>query len=669
MGYIYSLRIGICPDFMAEEKFLLLEQFCEKSGVDDVQFFINMEEVNDGHLTMEETKPWLDMIASFIPRLRARGISVSLNPWITTLHTDRGRKLKPGQNFTTMVDYKGNQAQAVACPLCPDFQKYIRKMYSAYAALGFDVIWVEDDFRLHNHAPLEWGGCFCSLHMKEFERRAGRKLSREDFVKNISRPGTPHPDRAVWLDTMRDTMNGFAALLGDAVHAVAPDTRVALMSSGPQAHAAEGRDWKAVFSGLAGKKRPLDRPHLPAYNEVSGRQYCLEFQRYSRLTAAVVPEDTELWPELDNFPHTRFSKSHKFAGLEMESTLSIGAEGITINIFDMMGNGIAEREKNEKLLSERKPYLQAVQALGAKRAAERGVCVLVEPDTVRTLYADEAAAGPQALVPRQTFWAEYLSAFGIANHMAKKPALGETVAVSGQYFRSKKPEEIRALAREHCLLLDGDSVEILLERGCGDVIGAESARWHPLNGGYQSYEQVETGLEVYGLSQARMSAQALYEKIESGDYLEITYAEQPEEITSLRTPRGERAGAGLCRAKNAIVLPYGKFRESYQMLLNPVRKELLLALLQQTGTAYVSETQFVTLNHFEVEQGHMILLTNYATDDFETPLLYVPFAWTKCFYVDRISGKLCPTELTREGELARLGRTLFSMRSECLLFR
>ena len=669
MGYIYSLRIGICPDFMAEEKFRQLEQFCKKARIDDVQFFINMEEVNDGHLTMEETKPWLDMISGFIPRLRSQGISVSLNPWITILHTDRGRKLKPGQNFTTMVDYKGNQAQAVACPLDPNFQEYIRKMYSTYAELGFNVIWVEDDFRLHNHAPLEWGGCFCELHMKEFERRLGHHLFRDEFIKNILKPGYPHPDRAIWLDTMRDTMNEFAQLLGDAVHTVSPGTRIGLMSSGPQAHAAEGRDWRAIFQGLAGGSRPLNRPHLPAYNEVSGRQYCLEFQRYSRLTAAVVPENTELWPELDNLPHTRFSKSHKFAGLEIESTLSLCAEGITINIFDMMGNGIAEREKNEKLLLERKAYLRAVQELGAKRSTEQGICVLVDPDTVYSLHTNESAEGMQALVPRQTFWAEYLSAFGIANHMAQNPMPGEIVAVSGQYFRNVEPEKIRTLAREHLLLLDGDSVAILLELGCGDIIGAESARWHLLNGGYQSYEQVEMDEEVYGLPKARMSAQAIDEKIESGDYLEIQYVQQPVEITSLRTPKGERAGVGLCRTQNAIVLPYGNFRESYQMMLNPIRKELLLDLLRRTGTAYVDETQFVTINHFEVEQGHMILLTNYATDDFEKPLLYVPFAWTKCFSVDRISGRLCPVQLTREGEQLRLDRTLVFMRSECFLFQ
>ena len=51
---------------------------------------------------------------------------------------------------------------------------------SYYATVKPNMVWVEDDFRFHNHAPLEWGGCFCDLHIAEFSKRAGRELSREN---------------------------------------------------------------------------------------------------------------------------------------------------------------------------------------------------------------------------------------------------------------------------------------------------------------------------------------------------------------------------------------------------------------------------------------------------------------------------------------------------------
>lgn len=667
MGYVYSLRIAICPDFLTEEKFSKVLDFCQVARIDDVQFFVNMEEINAGHLTMDEVKPWMDMVASFLPRMRSLGITASLNPWHTVLHTDRGRTLKEGQEFTTMTDYLGQEAQAVACPLSPNFRRYISQMYSYYAKLGFDVIWVEDDFRLHNHSPLKWGGCFCSMHMKEFEKRLGKQVTREEFVQNLTAVGAPTPERIAWLDTMRETMNGYAKLLGDAVHQVAPKTRVGLMSSAPQNHAIEGRQWAKVLGGLAGDTRPLNRIHIAPYSEVSGRQYCLEFQRFSRLTAALLLEHAEKWPELENYPYTGFAKSRTFTRFEIESSLSLCPQGISMNIFDLMGNGIAEKEQYGVLLAELKPYLEGVYALGAETKQEAGVCVLVDPDAV---YYSHCAGGegPGALLPWQTFWAEYLAAFGIANRMDTKPKAGELVAIGGQLLRGMTADEIHALAAEHRLLLDGEAVEILLEKGCGDIIHANHCQWYLLNGGYHSYEQVVPGKNAYGLPEARMGAQALSEITESGDYLEIEYTHPVQEYTCLRNWKGECVGAGLVETENAIVFPFGRFRDSYQVFLNPVRRELLSQLVGGFA-AQVLGCQYVTINHFPVEQGQMVLLTNFATDDFDHLELYLPFAWTTCSQVDRKTGRLTDVQTLRTGNEVQLQCTLQSLSSACFVFR
>lgn len=166
-----------------------------------------------------------------------------------------------------------------------------------------------------------------------------------------------------------------------------------------------------------------------------------------------------------------------------------------------------------------------------------------------------------------------------------------------------------------------------------------------------------------------MSAQAIYEKVESGDYLQIRYTREPAELTRLRSPRGEDAGPGLCIAGNAVVFPYGHMKGSYQQLLNPVRWELMAQLLWLDRIAQVRNTQFVTLNHFPVEPGQMILLTNYATDDFENLPIYLPFDWKQCWYVERSSGSLCPAESERSGEILYLKQKLASFTSVCLLLK
>lgn len=665
MGYTYSLRVEIAPDYQTEEKFEQLLAFCKKAKIDDVQFFTSAEELNNGHMTMEEAKPWLDMLKSFIPRLREAGIGVSLNPWHTTLHTDRGRSLKPGQDFVTMTDYQGRQGDAIACPLGENFREYLRQLFTAYAELGFDVIWLDDDFRLHNHAPLAWGGCFCQLHMKAFEQRLGRPITREEFVKNMTAEGAPTPERIAWLDTMRQTMIDYGHLFDEIIHRVAPNTRIGLMSSAPENHAIEGRDWAAVFKALSGNTRPLSRAHMPAYLETTGWEYCLNFQRVSRLTAAVVPENVEKWPELESYPYSTFAKSHAFTKFQMETSLSLCAEGLTMNIYDVMGNGIMTRERNDVLLAQVKPYLEGVRALGAKTKQEAGICVLVDPDTVYHTHCD-GGEGPGALWPWQTFWAEYLSAFGFANRVDTKAHAGEMVALNGQILRSMDAAQIRTLAAEHRLLLDADSVEIMLEKGCGDLVHVTKAVWHPLNCGYQTFEEVVGTREVYGMTHARMSAQALSETTDSGDYLELTYDIPVEEVTCLKNANGERVGAGVVVTEGAVIVPYGHFQGRYDNFLVPVRRALLDQLL--TGVAKVRDCQYVTINHFPVEQGQMILLSNFATDSFDQPELELPFQWSVCRQVDRKTGSLSDCEAVHTDCGAQLPGTLPALSTACYVF-
>jgi hypothetical protein len=241
-NYVYILRYAVQPGHHEEKRMDELVSFCKKARIDDVMFFIDCEELSQGHLSIEETRPWMKVIAYGKERLEPLGITTSINPWPTLLHCDRGRKLKEGQDFRLMVDPYGNNANAVVCPLCSEFQKYITEMYAYYASIKPNMLWVEDDFRLHNHGPLSWGGCFCEAHMEEYSRRAGRKLTREEFVEGVLKPGNPHLYRKIWLDMARETMVKLAQSIGESVHKVSPTTRVGLMSSNPEVHCAEGRD-------------------------------------------------------------------------------------------------------------------------------------------------------------------------------------------------------------------------------------------------------------------------------------------------------------------------------------------------------------------------------------------------------------------------------------------
>ena len=122
--FTYSLRICISPDFHADEKFRQLLKFCREAGIDDVMFILNPEEINMGHPTVQETEKWLAMMERFRPEVEKAGMTVSVNPWTTLLHTDRGRSAREGHDFGRMEDYEGKRAQAVACPLEVDDHEF-----------------------------------------------------------------------------------------------------------------------------------------------------------------------------------------------------------------------------------------------------------------------------------------------------------------------------------------------------------------------------------------------------------------------------------------------------------------------------------------------------------------------------------------------------------------
>lgn len=76
---------------------------------------------------------------------------------------------------------------------------------------------------------------------------------------------------------------------------------------------------------------------------------------------------------------SRFSKSKTFTRFQLESSAALGADGITLNIFDMMGNGIIMSEGYQDVLASRKDFLNGIKGLGLKLQYQKGVKVLFSP--------------------------------------------------------------------------------------------------------------------------------------------------------------------------------------------------------------------------------------------------------------------------------------------------
>jgi hypothetical protein len=620
-SFKYMFRFCCDPGFNDAEEIAALQKFVDVARIDDVMVFVNVQEINTGHITPEEQDVYLEMMRRIQPMLEEKDVTMSINHWHTLMHADMGKHLREGQHFRLMVDPYGREATQCVCPLCEEWQAYLTAVYSRYAEMKPAYLWIEDDFRFHNHSPLAWGGCFCEEHMKLYSEMAGRPLSREEFFTGLLQQGEPHHFRKIWLDACRTTLVRLAQRLGSAVHERSPRTQLALMSSDPRVHCVEGRDWPGILQGLACGNTPVNRTHLPCYIEMAPSAYMMRFNRVSMLTRAFVPKETEIYPELENYPYSRFTKSRAFTKFQLTSAAPLNLSGMTIDLYDLDGNGIMWGEGYQETLAQAKDFMIALTDSGVFRRKPIGVQVLTSPLSSGILHTAEGHA-MEELYPGDAFFAALLPAFGIPfAYCCDKDVAGQVVAASGQSLRNLSVEQIERIFLHNYVLLDGDAAYTLFEMGLGRLAGIESARWAEQNGGEYAYEQVCDGKAYCGKYNGRASAMFV-----CSDALFVQYSGCHKVLSEFHDSfRNTAAPCTVEFGGNVLIWPYGRFGAGLEpppALLNNIRQALLQgALMEAAGRFAVPPMLEGDPYHFpycyETDDGFAVFVVNASTDGSE----------------------------------------------------
>ncbi|KJY59401.1 Uncharacterized protein JF75_04380 [Lactobacillus kimbladii] len=617
MTFIYTLRYMLDPRANTPTKDEKLIEFVKKGKIDDIAFFINGEELNHSHLTKAETQLWLDAIKPLQKKLSEIGVTTSLNPWTTIMHSDRGYQVNPEIGFNTFVDLDGNKAKDMACPADPTWRKYLANTYAQYASIHPRRLWLEDDFRHYNHSPLKLM-CFCDYHMQLYNEKLGKKETRAEFVKKMLQPGKPTKERQVYLDQARQEMIETEHIIEQAVHKVSPETDLAQMTSYPDWHALEGRDWDNLFKAQAGKGHPkVARPHLPAYNEVAPLQYGRYFEEYTRITAAFLGEDAELYPELESYMYSPLVKSTAFTAFQIITSALIGSQGILLNLFDMMGNGINDSWHYAEMLAQIKPFVNQLLENRLPIDHLRGIKVLVDQDSSYYLQT-KTGKNVEELLPHEKNWASLLGAFGFATTIlpiSKKTSLkNEVVAISGQLLRNLTNAQVTELVKNNFVLLDGESVQVLLDRKLGNLLHIEKAEWHPVRSNYQVFEQAD-GQTVDGVESPRITMLQ-----QTGNYLKIDY--QPQSSVKVWSfaynAVDEKLGNVMAVIdQHIVVLPMEQdLRYGWESQFTTYKQGLLQQMLDSIKPVdYLVDMPNVKL--LVEKNGQKVWLANFTLDDYQ----------------------------------------------------
>ncbi len=614
--FSHCLRTQIYPDEFYQERIDSIIKFCLECGFKNVILMFNAEAFNVGHITKTQLKPWIDVMKDAKKQLNEVGITVSLNPWIEIGHLDRGRKLQAGQNFTNMVDKNGKACELVACPLDSEWRKYYIDLMSYYVKeIEPVVLWIEDDFRLHNHEPLEWGGCFCDLHMKEYSKKLGRDISREDFVKALTQG--PSKERDAWMEVSFETMDNLAKEISKTIKSLNVETSVGLMSSTPEMHAMEGRHWNKLLNDLSSDGITIDRIHLPMYDECGSKTYYHNFNRNPMVVRAFIGDDTLVYPEMENGCFSEFVKSPRMVAFEVESAIPLGLAGMTYSMFEFCGNGCQEEIGYGPALKEITPYLNTVKSLGLKPSQLRGLVFPIDEMTMKNRKTNKDEF--MSLLPDDFDAISYFSDHGYSYSLSKdKSFSNKTVMLAGQSINNFSNDEIKELFKsDNFIVLDGWAAKELIDRGLGSLISAHSYEYILANTGVVS---VETQVEPY---KGMHNYHTCMEKA-SGDYVSIHYDENLVDIKSYVCRYDTtRVGAGVVEGSNFFVLPIvckGLPFEQYSVLRI---HQLLEASKRYKGEFIKSNHQGIYPYLYQQDDRKIIVLVNATVDNYDKTVFYV----------------------------------------------
>ncbi|WP_042405096.1 hypothetical protein [Streptacidiphilus carbonis] len=540
----YHLRFQIHPDpdpARVAADATELAKACAQAQVDEVVLLTGAEESFAGHLTDAEESVWFETARLAKDTLEAAGLEVSLNPWVTVGHADRGRNgALERLGFAPMVSPDGQASTAQASFACPRWRAWIVAHYGRFAELGFRVLWLEDDFRYHNHAPLHWGGGFEPLMLERFTALTGWNVTPQELTEALTAPGRPHPWRILLQQVWREAqLEVVAAVATEVEQRSRGRSRLGLMSSGLDAASVEGRDWPALFGALAIGGRAAQRPHFAPYTDTPGRElsrqiWSLELQR------ALRPDFVDSEPEIENWPHTAWSKSDTQTWSEMAAAQLAGSDALLLNVHPMHGRRAARFPRVTELLARSRPALDWLAARYHRDQSTIGVGLPFAQDAaahVRTRSGGAPALAELAVDPGPV--ADLLLRYGVP--VTADPR-APVQALFGQSAWALADEELHRLLGGG-LLLDGTAAAILVQRGFGPLLGLDDVelvrREQPDPRGPYAEEYVPGTGAVLSVNMQPTLAR-------------LAPGPDTETWTEIRTPQGLRWGAGRTAFRNRL---------------------------------------------------------------------------------------------------------------------
>lgn len=556
-GYILRYYLPVKPNFeeaFTEKRFQELLRFCKTAKVNAVMFYVALDPdfyyMPESVLYAQSQK---EQMLPYIKRLREAGIGYQINFQNLLGAQTAGADFSDRLPWESLVDQYGRKVSC-GCPLGKQFREQTAQRLAIWAETRPDVLWIDDDFRLHGHGAHVLAAqegksayvdyyCFCDEHIARFNERHATSYTREGLVAEILREGTPSWARVAYLDFLLETMTETAAWIRECVQTVSPETKLAQMTSGPNSHAAEGRIWGDFLTALTGKQSPILRPTFGPYHEYNPLDFASSYALLSQLRAQLRESyvgEVEYCPEIENTRFTVWSKSAAATAYQLALSAFMGCKETTLSLHDLEGGAFFDEPAYTKMLKKQKVFLDRLTRLDLKNCREIGVQIPTSERGGR-YYNARKNANFGVLRGGESYIQSYLLKMGIPCAYVNFSEIDASKAVAlDAYSANILPDEQLKSILSGRVFLEGGAVEKLLERGYGEAIGVKRVM----------AQKVCVQSEIF-LGRARVDGTYIRvpSRIPAYAWLTAEFEEGVEALANFVAPKGERTPS-LLRYEN-----------------------------------------------------------------------------------------------------------------------
>lgn len=314
-----------------------------------------------GFPKLEEHKRYAQVLCGYAEKIRAKGLSISLQLSNTLGHGAKQRDCSgmvyENSPYEKMVGPDGTAAGYSFCWRGENVKAYVKKELEYYMSVQPDTLWIDDDLRAQHHPPLTHG-CFCDSCLSLFNEKYNSNLSREKLVSEIL-----HGDlvrREQWISFVREGLYDFTYMIGKTVKQFSPDTTVGLQITVCGAYIGHGIGF--LFDALRDStgKNPKSRPGGGVYDghnpvEFINKAMSINFQNY------LLPDYVQCkCPEIENIPYVSFGKSPASTAFETSLYFACGNTDMSYSMAKNNVEPISWYAKAFQLFSEQRRYWETL---------------------------------------------------------------------------------------------------------------------------------------------------------------------------------------------------------------------------------------------------------------------------------------------------------------------